>query len=115
MDANPYESPVTPIPRLAPPMLKCQSCGGDTEHGFVIANAGIGFVPVENVTKAIVSVEAIAKGGAWWAILPAAKWFKATLCRSCHFLLVDYGERLSHSEAQELARNHPQSKAAPRS
>jgi hypothetical protein len=106
MDENPYQSPALSDAKVPPRSLKCQRCGGVMEGGFVSANFGAGFVAIETVGKAFFSTEPLSSCDAWWAILPAAKWFKASLCRSCCLILVDYGEKLSHADAKQLARNY---------
>jgi len=114
MDDNPYQSPAPPQADLTPLLPKCPRCGGVMNAGFMIANSGLGgFASMESISKPIYATETIV-GAGWFSILPSfAKWFKASLCRTCRLLVIDYSKKLSHSDAKQFALNHTQSQSTP--
>jgi hypothetical protein len=106
MEENPYRS--SELSRHPPTSLSlsCPRCGGNPDEGFVIANFGLsGFVSAESIGKPVYASETLVRAG-WLSFLPkVATWFKASLCRSCRLLIIDFGEKLSHSDAKRLVQN----------
>lgn len=104
---NPYQSPPDTPTVPAPLPSKCPRCGGEVDHGFVLANKGLSvvFCKLESVLKNVFVPEPVVSAG-WFDWIPQlSKWFRAGICRTCRMVMIDYGHKLTHSEAKSIAKN----------